>query len=55
VPFTRYMPVEADLKLTRCLPIGGSRKFPQSDQHINLDVEKVSFEKLRQAPNANEL
>jgi len=29
VPFPRYMPVEADRKMTRCLPIGGHRKSPQ--------------------------
>jgi len=47
------MPVEADLKMTRCLPIGGSCKRPQSDQLIILHVEKV-FEKLIQAPAPNE-
>jgi len=55
VPFLRYMPVEADLKMTRCLPIGGSRKSPQGDQRIVLDVEKVSFTKLVHAPAPNEL
>jgi hypothetical protein len=27
VPFPRIVPVQADLKMTRCLQIGGSRKF----------------------------
>jgi len=54
VPFSRYKPVEADLKMTRCLPIGGSRKSPQSDQCIVLHVEKVSFKRLIQDPAPNE-
>jgi hypothetical protein len=48
------MPIEADLKITRRLPIGGSRKSPQSDRRVILHdiVEKVSFRKLIEAPNA---
>jgi len=32
VPFHCFTPIKADLKMTRCLQIGGSRKSPQIDQ-----------------------